>query len=53
MGGAVVPAPQIKIVNAIDAGDMVQQGLNTSVGEKAILNLVRNNPGAFKQAMGG
>ena len=52
-GNTVVPAPQIKIVNAIDAGDMVQQGLNTSVGEKAILNLVRNNPGAFKQAMGG
>jgi hypothetical protein len=46
-------APVFKIINAIDAGDMVQQGLNTSAGEKAILNLVRNNPAGFKAAMGG
>lgn len=51
-GQVVVPAPNVKIINAIDAADMVSQGLNTTVGEKAILNLVRNNPGAFKQAMG-
>jgi len=48
-GGA---QPNIKIINAIDAGDMVQQGLNTKVGESAILNLVRNNPRAFRAAMG-
>lgn len=42
----------VKIINAIDAADMVSQGMNTSAGEKAVLNLVRNNPGAFKAALG-
>lgn len=51
--GQASSAPvNLKVINAIDAGDMVQQGLNTTVGEKAILNQVRNNPGAFRQALG-
>lgn len=51
-GGGGGAAPQIKIVNAIDAADMVSQGLNTTAGEKAVLNMVKNNPGAFKAAIG-
>ena len=42
----------VKVVNAIDAGDFVSKGLNTGVGEKAILNFIRANSGAVKQALG-
>ncbi|GAA3721828.1 hypothetical protein GCM10022268_32550 [Sphingomonas cynarae] len=48
-GGA---APQIKVVNAIDAGDFVSKGLDTGVGGKAIMNFIRANSGAVKQALG-
>lgn len=51
MGGGV-SQPNIKIVNAIDAGDMVSQGLGTEVGEKAILNFMRANRSAVKGALG-
>jgi len=30
---------------------MVSQGLNTKAGERAVMNLIRNNPGAVKAAM--
>jgi len=43
----------VKIVNTFDAEDFFSKGANTKAGEKAIMNLVRNNPRAFKQAMGG
>ena len=48
-GGA---APNIKIVNAIDAGDFVSKGLDTGVGGKALMNYIRANSGAIKQAIG-
>lgn len=44
--------PSIKIVNAFNEADVVSAGLNTDVGEKALINRVRNNPQAFKQALG-
>lgn len=47
-GGA---APNIKIVNTIDARDAVSQGLNTKVGEKALLNVIRMNSRAVKVAL--
>jgi len=43
----------VKIVNTFDEADFFSKGANTKAGEKAILNLVRSNPRAFKQAMGG
>lgn len=52
-GGSGGGMPNLKIVNVFDAGDVVSQGLNTVAGEKAVLNIVRNNPGAFKAAFGG
>lgn len=52
-GGAGGRAPDIKVINAIDAGDFVSKGLNTKTGERAILNFIRANPGAVKSAMGG
>lgn len=43
----------VKIVNAFDEGDVISKAMNTRAGEKAILNLVRSNPRAFKAAMSG
>lgn len=51
-GGMGAAAPNIKIVNAIDAGDMVSQGLGTTAGEKALINVIRNNTGALRAALG-
>lgn len=42
----------VRIENRIDPGDMVEAGLNTRVGEKAILNFIRANPGAVNSALG-
>lgn len=55
-GAAQGPAPAAggtKIVNAFDTASFLEEALNTTVGEKAILNFVRANPGAFRSAMGG
>lgn len=45
-------AASVKVVNAFDAADMLSKGLDTREGEQAILNFVKNNPGAFRAAMG-
>lgn len=52
-GDGNVVMPDIKIVNSIDSGDFVSEGLNTAKGQKAFMNLVRANRGALKQAMNG
>lgn len=52
VGGGSQKAGDIKIVNAIDSGDFVSQGLNTRVGEKSMLNFIRSNKGAVKSALG-
>lgn len=41
----------VRVINALDAGDMVSKGLATPAGEKAILNIVSQNPNAFARAM--
>lgn len=42
-----------KVINAFDAASFLSEALNSKVGEKVILNFVRANPGAFKQALQG
>lgn len=42
----------VKVVNAIDPGDFVSQGLGTEVGERAIMNFIRANSSAVKGALG-
>lgn len=42
----------IKIVNTIDPGEFVSQGLSSSEGEQAILNFIRSNKTAVRSAMG-
>lgn len=49
-GGGV--GPNIKIVNAIDAGDMVSQGMDTEVGQQAFFNFMRSNKAAIKSTLG-
>lgn len=48
----VVPAPEVKVVNAIDAGDAMSKGLDTRVGQRAFLNFITANQDAVKQALG-
>ncbi|MCZ4091690.1 hypothetical protein [Sinorhizobium psoraleae] len=42
-----------QIVNTFDAQSFLSQALSSQAGVKTILNVVRAQPGAFKQAMGG
>lgn len=51
LGGGGVPV-NLKVVNAIDAGDFVSKGLDSGVGGKALMNYIRANSGAIKQAIG-
>lgn len=51
-GGGGGAAPQIKIVNALDAGDMVSQGLSTPAGGQAFMNFIRSNKRAVREVMG-
>jgi tape measure domain-containing protein len=51
-GAAGGKMPDIKIVNAIDAGDMVSQGLNSRAGQQSILNFIRANQNQVRGAMG-
>lgn len=51
-GQAQAPAPNIKIVNAIDSGSFVQEGLNTDVGQEAMMNWMRANSSVVKQTLG-
>lgn len=43
----------VKIVNAIDAGDFVSKGLDTPIGTRAILNFIRANSVAVNGALAG
>lgn len=45
-------AGNIKIVNAIDGGELMSQALNTKVGERALVNWMRQNSSAIRSAMG-
>jgi len=51
-GGAQAQPPVVKIVNAIDSADVVSQGINSAVGEQAVLNFIRANRGAVKEILG-
>ena len=45
-------SPQnIKIINTIDSGSMVSEGLSTADGERALFNFVRANKASLKQVL--
>lgn len=48
---APAAAPVIKVVNAIDGGSFLSEGLNSKVGEKALLNFMKANAGAVSAAL--
>lgn len=50
-GGGDTPM-SLKIVNAIDSASIIQEGLGSAQGEKAVLNLIRANKSAVKQMLG-
>lgn len=51
-GGGGSSKPQdIKIVNTIDSGSVISQGIATREGEKAIMNFMRANRGSLKQVL--
>lgn len=45
-------APNVKIVNAVDAGSFVSAGLNTGVGQKAFFNFIQANQATVKRSLG-
>jgi phage-related minor tail protein len=51
-GGAAATEMAVRIVNLIDGGDFLAQGLSTRIGEKAVLNHVTANRSAWQAALG-
>jgi len=52
--GGAVPTPQtnIKVMNMIDSGSVVSEGLSTQEGETAFINYIRANRTAIKSIIG-
>ncbi len=53
--GKSAPATQpmsIKIVNTIDSAEVISEGLSTSDGERALINVFRTNKSTFKAILG-
>ena len=51
-GGGAGKEQDIKIINTLDPADFISKGVGTAVGEKAILNFIRQNSEAVKSAIG-
>lgn len=49
-GGAI--APNIKVVNVLDPGEVIEAGLSTTIGEQAFLNFVTKNKQGIQGALG-
>lgn len=50
--GSASSGMSLKIVNVLDAADIVEQGLSSRAGEQAVLNVMKNNPGVVKAVIG-
>jgi tape measure domain-containing protein len=44
-------SPNIRIVNSFDAGDVVSQGMSSSVGEQTLINVVRSNRSTIRDIL--
>ena len=55
-GGTGIDTPatpqNLKIINMIDNGSVVSEGLSTQAGEKAFFNFIRANRTGLKQILG-
>lgn len=45
-------APNIKIVNTIDAGEFTSEGMSSAQGQRAVLNFIRNNKSTVNNILG-
>lgn len=43
---------ELKVVNTIDSGSFVSEGMNTTVGQKAVMNFIKANKGRIKGVLG-
>lgn len=48
----VQAAPNIKIVNTIDAGEFTSEGMSSAQGQRAVLNFIRNNKSTVNNILG-
>jgi tape measure domain-containing protein len=51
-GGGQSGMQNIKVVNTIDSGSFISEGLNTSEGQKAIVNYIRANKATVRNILG-
>lgn len=51
--GGQDPRVDLKVVNQLDSGDIVEAGLQTRSGQKVLVNTIRANRSAIKEALGG
>lgn len=51
-GGGSGSSGSVKVVNVFDSAAAIEEALNSPAGEQAVLNHVRNNPAAWKSALG-
>lgn len=51
-GGGAAGGRDVKVVNVFNQEQAIKEMLSTRAGEDAMLNVVTNNPAAFKAAMG-
>jgi len=51
MNGGGGNSTQVKIVNTIDSGSVVSQGVNTTDGQRAIINVIRANKSSIKNLL--
>jgi hypothetical protein len=49
--GGAPSAQNVKIINTIDSGSVVSEGLSTAAGERAIINFIRANKASLKQVL--
>lgn len=50
-GGSGPTVNHVKVINAIDSGSVVSEGMNTPSGTQAIINVIRANKHAVKQVL--
>ena len=52
-GGGAAPVINLKNINTFDAADFLSQAASTSVGERAILNVLNNNKSQLRSMLNG
>lgn len=48
----LVPPAQVKVINALDSGEVVSEGMETKAGEQAIINLIGRRSRQIREKLG-